>query len=118
MLKIKNLELVVPWSIEPTNSSELPISIVFEEVRETVTKSILLVTWGTREDAFICYLVAGLGLWSSPRFVAFDFMLVSKQCWVLFTWGKNSHSSSDMREVLLSTSLQVARDPAHRTPAR
>ena len=88
MLKIKNLELVVPWSIEPTNSSELPISILFEEVRETVTNSILLVSSGAREDAFICYLVAGRGLWSSPRFVAFDFMLVSKQYWVLCTRGK------------------------------
>ena len=41
MLKIKNLELVVPWSIEPTNSSELPISMLFDDVRETVIKSIL-----------------------------------------------------------------------------
>lgn len=76
LLKIKNRELVVPWSIEPTNtSSELPISLLLpdepefvERVLETVTKSDIsyLNILRTRRDAFICYLLSGRGLGAHP----------------------------------------------------
>jgi hypothetical protein len=57
LLKIKNLELVVPWSIEPTNSSEEPISMLLEEVRETVTKVVSILHESSRDGETHLYVI-------------------------------------------------------------
>jgi hypothetical protein len=59
LLKIKNLELVVPWSIEPTNSSEEPISMLLEEVRETVTKVVSILHVSSRDGEARLYVTFG-----------------------------------------------------------